>query len=113
MPKTGGKRRLPLPESFELALGNLGLVPFENPSGTPNYGPHAFVLRAAPKFILEATASNIPGESAVTAQWPGQRPTRFEVDPLIRILEAEIARVTHPSKLRTDLLLDQILGPAS
>lgn len=101
--RTGGKTRLPLPQSVVLGLENLGLIAL-TPPGTPTTGPHYFMHPARPTFIVALVASRIPGDAAVIASWPEVKADRYEPDTLIRVLEGVVRQVTSPTQRAADIL---------
>lgn len=106
MARTGGTTRLPLPPSVVVGLEGLGLVPF-TPAWQTTKGAHHFMLPARPAFTVTLVASRIPGESAVIAQWEGQKPDRYEPDTLITLLRHRVAQATSPTQ-RAEDILDQL-----
>ena len=106
MARTGGTRKLPLPPSVVVGLEGLGFVPF-TPAGADSKGAHYFMLPARPAFTVTLTASRIPGESAVIAQWEGVKPDRIEPDTLITLLRHRVIEATSPTQKAADIL-DQL-----
>lgn len=107
MARTRGSARLPLPESLVLGLENLGFQPFTPPGTIASRNVHTFALMQRPTFTLQVVASNLPGESAVTAIWPGFPAQRIEADSMLRVLEGDVATALSPSQRARDIL-DQL-----
>lgn len=103
MARTGGTRKLPLPPSVVAGLEGIGLVSFD-PPGTDSRGAHHYMLPARPSFTVTLTASRIPGESAVIAQWEGAAPDRLEPDTLVTLLRHRVAELTSPTQRASDIL---------
>lgn len=104
MARTRGSARLPLPESLVQGLEGLGFQPFTPPGTIASKGTHTFVLMQRPTFTIQVVASNLPGESAVTAIWPGSPAQRIETDTLLRVLGGEVATALSPSQRASDIL---------
>lgn len=109
MARTGGTRKLPLPASVAYGLERLGLVPF-TPAGADSKGAHHYMLPSRPAFTVTLTASRIPGESAVIAQWEGQAPDRYEPDALLRLLQFRVDQAQSPTQRAADILDQMGIG---
>lgn len=107
MARTRGTSRLPLPPSLVLVLDELGFQPFTPPGKVASKSTHTYVLMSRPTFTIQLVASNIPGDTAVTAVMPSMPATRIDVDGLIAVLRAEVRRVLSPSQRANDIL-DQL-----
>lgn len=106
MGRVTGSVRLPLPHSLAVGLAALGFQDFQVPGVAPNRGPYTFTLVRRPQYTIQIVPSNLPGESAVIASWPGHAAERIEIDPLLRILEADIRQVLSPSQAVAAILAE-------
>lgn len=85
MASTNGTKTKPLPPSLVQGLESLGFVELAGhtfPSATGERGArkvHVYALPRHPHLKFMATASNIPGDTAVIAEWQGHY-QRLEAD---------------------------------
>lgn len=88
MASTAGRKVRPLPASVTQDLATMGYfqMPFTD-DGVP-----VFKHPEHPRLFVTAVASNIPGDTHVTARWFMQGAQRIEADELMMLLRAQIQR---------------------